>query len=121
MNKKIIFGIIVLVVISLGVVVYSSSNSSKQDDSMKGDKVAGKFVNEVVSTDKAGSYESYDSSKIALADTHNVVLFFRAGWCPSCIAIDKDIKANLGSIPENLIILDVDYDKSTELKKKYKV
>ena len=71
---------------------------------------------------KVGSYENYESSKIAMASsTHNVVLFFRASWCSTCISVDKDIKANLKSIPGNLTILDVNYDNSTELKKKYGV
>ena len=71
---------------------------------------------------KAGSYESYESSKVAMASaTHKVVLFFKASWCPTCIAVDKDIKASVKTIPENLTILDVNYDDSSELKKKYGV
>ena len=71
---------------------------------------------------KAGSYEAYSPEKVMLASsTHDVVLFFRASWCPTCIAVDKDIKANLGKIPSDLAILDVDYDNSSDLKKKYGV
>lgn len=70
---------------------------------------------------KAGLYESYVMSKIAMAESKDVVLFFRASWCPSCRALDSDLKANLSAIPGGLAILDVDYDKETELKKKYGV
>jgi thiol-disulfide isomerase/thioredoxin len=71
---------------------------------------------------KAGSYEAYSGDKVMLASsTHDVVLFFRASWCPTCIAADKDIKANLGKIPSSLAILDVNYDNSSDLKKKYGV
>lgn len=70
---------------------------------------------------KTGSYESYAPEKLVKADTGKVVLFFRADWCPTCRAVDADIKANLKNIPENLSILDVNYDNSTELKKKYGV
>lgn len=71
---------------------------------------------------KAGSYEAYGPEKIARASTdHDVVLFFRASWCPTCISLDKDIRAHLGAIPSNLTILDVNYDNSAELKKKYRV
>ncbi|MEK7564417.1 MAG: thioredoxin family protein [Patescibacteria group bacterium] len=71
---------------------------------------------------KAGSYEAYSAEKVMLASsTHDVVLFFRASWCPTCIAVDKDIKANLGKIPSSLAILDVNYDNSSDLKKKYGV
>lgn len=71
---------------------------------------------------KAGSYEVYGPEKIALASSqHDVVLFFRASWCPTCRTVDSDIKANLSRIPSSLTILDVDYDNSTSLKQKYGV
>lgn len=71
---------------------------------------------------KAGSYEAFAPEKVALASaTHDVVLFFRASWCPTCRAVDADIKANLSKIPSSLAILDVNYDDSTELKQKYGV
>lgn len=69
--------------------------------------------------ESAGTYEDYNSSKLALADSGKVVLFFKASWCPSCNSLDKDILANLNNIPKGTYILKVDYDNSTELKKKY--
>ena len=68
-----------------------------------------------------GSYELYDASKLAMANTGKVVLFFKASWCPTCRALDADIKANMASIPGGVTILEVDYDKSGELKQKYGV
>ena len=69
-----------------------------------------------------GTYEPYSLEKVALASaTHKVILFFRAGWCPTCRALDADIKAHLGDIPAGVTILDVDYDNSTDLKMKYGV
>jgi thiol-disulfide isomerase/thioredoxin len=70
---------------------------------------------------KGGQYIPYDASKIAFAKEGKVVLFFRASWCPTCRALDTDIKANLSQIPSNVLILDVDYDKYTDLKKQYEV
>lgn len=71
---------------------------------------------------KAGSYETYSAEKVMLASsTHDVVLFFRASWCPTCRAVDSDIKANLAKIPTSLAILDVNYDNSATLKQKYGV
>lgn len=69
----------------------------------------------------SGSYEAYTPTKLAKAEDGDVVLFFRASWCPTCKTLDKNIKENLGSIPNSLTILDVDYDNSTELKRKYGV
>lgn len=70
---------------------------------------------------KKGSYEVYSAEKLARADTGDVVLFFRAGWCLTCRALDADIRANLGSIPAGVTILDVNYDTATALKQKYGV
>lgn len=70
---------------------------------------------------KAGSYEAYSAEKIAKAASGDVVLFFRASWCPTCRGVDADIKAHLKDIPANLTILDVNYDDSSALKAKYGV
>lgn len=68
---------------------------------------------------KGGQYVAYDTSKLAFAKEGKVVLFFRASWCPSCRALDADIKKNASQIPQNILILDVDYDKYADLKKQY--
>ncbi|MFM2381929.1 MAG: hypothetical protein RLZZ76_696 [Candidatus Parcubacteria bacterium] len=70
---------------------------------------------------KKGSYEAYSASKLALAEKGDVVLFFKASWCPTCKALDADIKANAGSITEGVTILEVNYDTETALKQKYGV
>lgn len=70
----------------------------------------------------SGSYELYSPEKITTKSaTGKVVLFFKANWCPTCRALDKDIQKNLSDIPLNLTILDVNYDTANELKKKYGV
>jgi thiol-disulfide isomerase/thioredoxin len=126
MNKNIgmAIGVIVLVVIIVGIYI---SNNTKNDAVMAEEKAMIK-KDEPIMLDKsdtmmqAGSYEAYAPEKVALASsTHDVVLFFKASWCPTCIAVDKDIKANLSKIPSNLAILDVNYDDSSDLKKKYGV
>ncbi len=70
---------------------------------------------------KAGSYEAYSADKLSRAENGDVVLFFHASWCPSCRGLNKDIENNLASIPGGVTILKTDYDKETELKKKYGV
>lgn len=70
---------------------------------------------------KNGSYEIYSAEKIAMAATGNVVLFFHASWCPSCRGLNSDIEKNVANIPAGVTILKTDYDKETELKKKYGV
>lgn len=69
----------------------------------------------------AGSYETYEASKLAMAKEGKVVLFFRASWCPTCRALDASIRKEASAIPGSLTILDVDYDTYKDLKTKYGV
>ncbi len=148
MNTKVIIGIVALVVIAGGVGIYASNNSKtemvkddavmqkegeammqaendvmvKKEEGAMMDKGDAMVKDDSAMMVKAGSYEGYEASKVAMATaTHDVVLFFRASWCPTCRALDADIKAHLKDIPASLTILDVNYDNSTELKKKYGV
>ena len=85
-------------------------DAMKKDDSMKDGAMMQK-----------GSYEPYAPEKLTKADSGDVVLFFRASWCPTCKALDSDIRAHVSEIPAALTILDVDYDNSAALKQKYGV
>ena len=49
------------------------------------------------------------------------VLFFKAGWCPTCGIAQKDLDQNLSDLPSNVTIVTVDYDTYTDLKTKYGV
>lgn len=103
------------------------SSMTKSDETMKKDDAMMKADADVMvkpapeAMMEKGSYELYDASKLALADKGDVVLFFKASWCPSCKAVDADIKANRASIKDGLTILEVDYDNSAALKTKYGV
>lgn len=134
MNKKtgIIVGVITFVVIVSG--VYASMNN-KDDAMMKGKiedtKMMEKSSDDIMKKEdtgmmdkadtmmKVGSYEAYSTDKLARAVTGDVVLFFHASWCPSCRGLNSSIESNLKSIPEGVTILKTDYDRETELKKKY--
>jgi len=144
-NTGIIIGIVALVVIVGG--VYASMNLQKEevvsqnnteqanvdqknmeDKQNKDETIKDEMVkDEAGMTDKkdsmmkVGSYEAYSSEKLAMAATGDVVLFFHASWCPSCRGLNSDIEKNLNSIPAGVTILKADYDKETELKKKYGV
>ena len=55
-----------------------------------------------------------------LAAKDPTVLFFSADWCPYCQADLKDINANGARLGKTNVVV-VDYDKSTDLRKKYGV
>jgi len=46
-------------------------------------------------------------------------LFFHSDWCSTCKAFEKKVLSE--KIPEDILILKVNYDKETELKKKYNI
>ena len=142
MNKNIgvVAGIIILVVVVGGIYVSMSNKNDamvikeqmeqkamedqkvmeEKDVMIKKDETG--MMDKGDAMTKAGSYETYAPEKVALASSsHDIVLFFRASWCPTCRAVDADIKANLSKIPSDLTILDVNYDQSTPLKQKYGV
>lgn len=66
-----------------------------------------------------GGYTDYAQAKLVNAEKGKVVLNFSAPWCPVCREADKNFKAS--ATPDGLTLLKVDYDSSTDLKKKYGV
>ena len=127
MNKTIL-SIIVVLLLLLGAyfILTSGDKGQVQDNTNQKETVIQGVDNSGLIQNEdnilvAGSYQTYSSEKIALAENEKVVLFFHASWCPSCRAINTDIENNLNNIPAKLNILKVDYDKETELKKKYGV
>ena len=55
--------------------------------------------------------------KNAIKEKKKLVLFFHATWCPTCNALESDIKENLSLIPSDVVIFRINYDRSTKLKK----
>lgn len=64
---------------------------------------------------------STEAAAQALASRRQLVYFFAASWCPSCRETYRNLKADIGGLPEDLTIVMVDYDKSADLKAKYGV
>ena len=103
-NKPILIIIIILVLAGLGIYFWSGNSTDKatieneseamdQELMMEEEKVTG---GEVMM--KKGSYETYSPEKLALAETGKVALFFRASWCPTCRALDANIRSNLDNL-----------------------
>lgn len=71
----------------------------------------------------AGAYLDYATYEAHRADYHGkqVVLFFHANWCPSCQATDRNLTADPAAIPADLVVVKVDYDTATSLKRQYGV
>lgn len=98
----------------LGGMIIKAGEMMKGDESMESDSKTMGYA-------KAGVYEPYDQKLLANAATGKVILFFHAAWCPTCHALDADIRAHLDDIPPGVTILETDYDQETALKQKYAV
>lgn len=61
-----------------------------------------------------------DAVVLAESSSLDVLLIFTAPWCPSCVTMKNDLHNNLHIIA-NKIVCYVDYDKSPDMVKEYKV
>lgn len=66
------------------------------------------------------TYEVFNAEKASYADS-NVVLFFNASWCSTCKKARDNFESSLSEIPEDVTIVVVDFDDSTELRQKHGV
>lgn len=82
------------------------SNQNKQTVSQKTEIFSDRYLEY--------SMENFEKNK-----GKKKVLFFSAVWCPTCTLANADIREQINDIPENLVILKVDYNIETELKEKY--
>ena len=102
-----------------GTALRGAEGSDVMDTAGGGDDVILGGPEETEPATGAGIYTDYDPALLANADDGDVVIFFKADWCPTCNAFERDVIANADQIPADLTILKTDYDTSTVLKEKY--
>lgn len=66
-------------------------------------------------------YKPYSQTAFEAAKNKKRVLFFFAPWCPTCVPANKAFQNNQDQIPEDVSLLRVDYDSSSDLKKQYNI
>ena len=72
-------------------------------------------------TEGEAMYKPYSSAEFENMTGKPFAVFFHAGWCPKCQALEANINKVLSSLPESFRVLKADFDKETELKAKYGV
>lgn len=126
MGKYIII-ILALVVIGGGIYFYQSqnqNNSANTADQMMEDKTEDTMMEDKDKEDgemmsDSGVYLAYSQAAYDSSAAKKRVLFFHATWCPTCKAANLEFEANLGKIPEDVVLLKTDYDTENALKQKY--
>lgn len=119
--KKIIIGIIALLILSSGVLIFTSGNEDVSTSTNTTEDVATQPVekNDLNNTQADGSYIEYSDTSFADKKDTNRVLFFHASWCSVCNFYESEIEQN--GVPANVTIFKIDYDTAAELKEKYDV
>jgi thiol-disulfide isomerase/thioredoxin len=125
MNKRVAIISVVIVLLTVGGVLYltnrprSQSTTENQaptaNSQSTSEKQGSESMNQVPAS---GSYVDYRDGIIA--ETKGTkILFFHAPWCPQCRALESDIKQ--AGVPQGVTIIKVDYDSSQKLRQQYGV
>lgn len=101
-TKNIILSIIAIVIIIIWVKFFMNQQSPSRSEI--------KFT---------GNYMSYESWSWMINSQKVTILDFYAPWCPSCRSTSSNIYTQASQIPNNLQILNVDYDSNQDLRQKY--
>ncbi len=122
MDKKTRIVIIaIIIVIGSGLLFVFVTRPNKLSDvsiSETDKKLVSNSNNTAMPVVEKGRYSEYvDEHSIETSGTK--LLFFHAPWCPQCRALDESIRTT--SIPDNVVIIKVDYDSHQALRQKYGV
>jgi thiol-disulfide isomerase/thioredoxin len=130
-NKVRIIAFVILIggLIGIALTVPNSSNKSNpntnenlsnqnNDDDNSSNEIPNEVENKLEKR-----FLPYDEAYLNLSSDYRIVLFFHADWCPTCLALERDLKRNINSIPDDLLILKASYGNNgeTDLAKKYNV
>jgi len=113
MNKWIlIIGVVVLGV--LGISFYSSQQPKPQQEIMKDNQAMDKMdkdEHQMMMSDR-NRYVEYSKKTLDEASDKRRVLYFYANWCPICRPADANFKENVSKIPQDLVLIRVNYNDS---------
>jgi thiol:disulfide interchange protein len=81
-----------------------------------------KSSSEVVTRKISKNYYDYSLDNLEFASKNGkVVLFFATNWCSTCTELDKELMNDSEKLKSGITVLRIDFDKDTDLKKRYRV
>ena len=99
--------------------VNSNTNSVSQPENNQ--PLVSEIVEESTVANSTQKFTEYSNSVYEQYKDKKRVLFFHAAWCPTCKVANQELISNKDKIPADVIVLKVDYDSQTDLKKKYAI
>jgi len=128
MNKNILIGIVVgiVLVIGGGLFVLNQQNRTSSEEIMQKKDDANFKENQSMNTTDS-RYIEYSKANFDSASGMRRVLFFYANWCPICRPADTDFKSNSSRIPQDMTVLKVNYndtdtdEEEKDLAQKYNI
>jgi len=142
MSKNLLIAAVIIIIIAASVTYFYSQNNSSSmsatSDSMMETKTnEDKMMNDnkpatteaMMAEDNSDTmmmkdeskYIEYSKEAFDLASDKKRIYFFHATWCPTCKAANTEFTNNLSQIPNDVMLFKTDYDKETDLKKKFKI
>src|SRR5688572_20982151 len=112
---------VVLIIVTIGIFAYSSTQNPQSSDSML-PKESG--MDAIVGEDKTMTKESsryliYTKANLDNAKSTRRVLFFYANWCSTCRPADASFSQNQSKIPTDITLFRVNYnDTETDQEEK---
>lgn len=123
-SKSIMIFAGIIVILIIGVLTYSFVNqrkSGKQTIPEDGTTITQTPTTTVDGGEIGKKYLDYSPERISLTENNKMLLLFTADWCVSCKQLDIDILNNISTIPEDILILKVNYESDAQTKDKYQV
>jgi thiol-disulfide isomerase/thioredoxin len=121
---KKLFGLSLLCILIASYAVYAAESNKKDETcATNADVSCSMSKDATTSKENISRYLDYKVGIVTeqVKSGKTVVLFFHADRCPTCVSLDKDIKNNLKTIPNDVVIVKANYDTAKNLKKLYKV
>jgi thioredoxin 1 len=135
MNKYLLIGLAVVVLIGVVIFITDSQQDTKSEvlENVRLDQAEQSIQNESSiasknpNLDNNSKYVEYSKEALDRSSTSRRVLYFYASWCPTCRPADADFRTNLNKFPEDLVLIRVNYNdpdtdqEEKDLAKKYAV
>ncbi|OGC50344.1 hypothetical protein A2716_04010 [candidate division WWE3 bacterium RIFCSPHIGHO2_01_FULL_40_23] len=113
-NQKLVISAILLTVI-LGSILFLTQRNRPAEEAMKQKEESQREENPIGSTvkkDTTSRYIEYKSNSLNENNDKRKVLYFYANWCPICKPADAEFKNNSNGIPEDTVVIRVNYNDS---------